>query len=308
MLIRTFLLLISVTVPPAVADHHQSLEFLRTFAGVWDASEGDVQGTMTFVQGTSGQAMYIRGEMGSNKFDDFITYAPKTKTWTIDGAGNDGSRYTHSVKAFPTGKMKAGQQWTAETTGVTADGQPTTGSLHFVAKDSNSYQITIKESIAGEAMPDRVLVARRRQATPETQLSQQWRKFLEGSWTRDTKGDTDGKPEDSQMEWKCVASGNALVSYSTSGDQGYGTLLYWDEELGKLVEQGHSSEGHWKIEFDLKDKTKSGGSISGRLADGRNCAGKILIERTSDDSYTATIKMELSDGETMNIVDRNVRQ
>ncbi|MCA9196714.1 MAG: hypothetical protein KDA87_04220, partial [Planctomycetales bacterium] len=61
-------------------------------------------------------------------------------------------------------------------------------------------------------------------------------------------------------------------------------------------------------EFDLQDETKGTGSIIGRLADGRTSIGTILVERTSETSYTAKIKMELSDGETMEIADRNVRQ
>ncbi|MCA9200393.1 MAG: hypothetical protein KDA87_22790, partial [Planctomycetales bacterium] len=90
---------------------------MNSFQGVWDATEGeDARGTMTFVQGTSDQTLYIRGEMGANKFDDFITYEAQTKKWTIVGVGNDGSRYTHSIKEFPKGKMQAGQQWHAETT------------------------------------------------------------------------------------------------------------------------------------------------------------------------------------------------
>ncbi|MEZ6121427.1 MAG: hypothetical protein R3C28_33395, partial [Pirellulaceae bacterium] len=159
MLNRLHLILVvaAVSVAPANADHHQSFEFLKSFEGVWQATEGkDVRGTTSFSVGVSGKTLYIRGELGDSKFDDFITYDPKTKVWLIVGAGHDGSRYTHSINAFPKGKMKAGQQWDAKTIGTTADGKPTTGSLHFVAKTSDSYELTIKETVNGEAIPDRI--------------------------------------------------------------------------------------------------------------------------------------------------------
>ena len=303
------LLLAAVFASPVSADHQRTTAFLKSFAGVWDVTEGSgVSGTLTFVTGCTGQTLHVHGEIGANKFDDFVSVHPTTKAWLIVGVGNDGSRYTHSVKSFPEEKMSRGQKWTAETIGVTADGQPTTGALQFVAKSSHSYEMIITETVQGEVMPDRVLVAKRRQAKKETKLSKSWREFLTGSWARETMGQTDGKADDSRIRWKCVASGDALVSYGTSGDQGYGTLMYWDKELGTLVEQGHSSEGQWKIAFELKDQTKSTGIISARLADGRTGSGTILVERTGEDSYTATVEMDLSDGSTMKSTDKNVRQ
>lgn len=309
MQIRILLLLAAFFTSPVSADHQRTAAFLKSFAGVWDVTEGSgVSGTLTFVTGCTGQTLYVHGEIGSNKFDDFVAFDPKTKAWLVVGVGNDGSRYTHSVNSFPEKKMSRGQKWSAETIGVTAGGQPTTGALQFVAKSSQSYEMIITETVSGEAMPDRIMVATRRQAKDETELSKSWREFLTGSWARETKGQTSGKADDSRIKWKCVASGDALLSYGTSGDQGYGTLMYWDKKLGTLVEQGHSSEGQWKIAFELKDQTKSTGIISGRLADGRTGSGTILVERTGEDSYTATVEMDLSDGSTMKSTDKNVRQ
>lgn len=161
--ILTSILLVAFFVTSAPADHHDQLKFLMSFTGKWDAkNEQGTPGTLTFVRGVSGQAMLAQGEFGTNKFDDFITYDPKSKNWLMVGAGEDGARYTHTIKKFPTGTMKAGQKWSAKTDGVSSDGKPETGSLEFVARGPDRYEVTIHETINGEKQPERKIIATRR--------------------------------------------------------------------------------------------------------------------------------------------------
>ena len=144
------------------------------------------------------------------------------------------------------------------------------------------------------------------------ELAQDWIKYFDGKWTRESKVWTqeDGWKEET-VDWQgeLVSGGLTLFSRGKSDWGAFSTAMGIDGFTRDFFEYGSAANGNrWRVTFDVIEKGRIKGELLAGVKDGRKGKGQVEIKRIDDDKYRASWSLEYESGGTMKGEATNTRR